>query len=167
MIEGFGPLCASVDESVHQLRRTILHRQRLKKKNIRSYCSIEQAVQSRLAVSDLDYDNAALIIQRNLKQLPAEQHLQVRWQWRYDLALTDRSPLRMTESQAQFFCSAIQCPALLIKAETDSYISVAQLLQRKKWFELLDIDSLGKGHHVHMVETKQVAQKIAAFVSRF
>jgi len=159
MIEGLGPLSAPIEGGVSQLRRSVLARSRSNRKKNRIYPSIDSAVNAWQQVSGLNNQQARLIVERNLKAAGNG------WCWQYDQALTHRSPLRMTKSQAQYFSQQITCPVLLIKAQQGSYISSVDLSERGTWFQNLSVCELGQGHHLHMDPYYLVADEISAFIT--
>lgn len=159
-IEAAGPLSEEVSTTVEQLSESIKSRVKSQSTSVKQPESIERLVLSRMKVSDLDEQNAYVILTRNLVQ---EGDV---LRWRTDHRLRTKSTLRLTESQAEQIVTHIACPTLLILA-TEGFTKVkANYKSREQLYSQCELIELTGGHHLHMESPGLVSQYICAFLTQ-
>jgi len=163
LIDAIGFITAKAEESTQQLRDGMLSRYKSNsKKNSNKpkkfHPNIESAIEARVAVSDLKYDQAKLLVERGL--LKESQG----YSWRSDARLRDVSPYRLTLTQAEAFIRDIKCPVQLIYGSdgidmvSTGLKNYAPLLKKFSSYELKG------GHHVHMEKPEKTTELIKCFL---
>ncbi|OFC71047.1 alpha/beta fold hydrolase [Alteromonas confluentis] len=159
-IDACGPLTKSADSSAEQLRESIQSRFK-KRKNRLNIVDLEGAVKARCAVSDIDKDNARVILSRNLTQ-DASGHCF----WSSDPKLRTKSTLRFTEEQAEALMRNVRCP-VWFAAASNSFKKMPDVYSvRKDWFVSSQCEVFEGGHHIHMEKTDEVGRAIRQFVEQ-
>ncbi len=176
LLDTLGFISQDPEQSTEQLRAGMLSRLKrgeqirrfdASQKLALSYSSLDSAINARLSVSDMRFDDAKLIVKRNmLKQDNA-------YSWRVDQRLKNISPYRFTLAQAQQLVSDIKCPVQLIYgkklADNKQGFIINELLTKafKDYAHLLPhltcIPLIG-GHHIHMEQPEKTAKLINAFI---
>jgi pimeloyl-ACP methyl ester carboxylesterase len=164
LIDSIGFISADAKDATKQLRQGLQNRLKManknknKNKNIKQYSTVKSAVEARMAVSDLKYPEAELIIIRSLKKTTNG------FEWRYDQRLRNISPYRFTLQQAQQIVSDIDVPVQLIYGLHGLEI----VRQGMKFFspliEHFQCHELAGGHHIHMEKAQQSAELILQFI---
>jgi pimeloyl-ACP methyl ester carboxylesterase len=165
LIDSIGFISADPKDSTKQLRQGLQSRLKMANKNknknlnIKQYSTVKSAVEARMAVSDLKYPEAELIINRSLKKTTNG------FEWRYDQRLRNISPYRFTLQQAQQIVSDIDVPVQLIYGLHGLEI----VRQGMKFFspliEHFQCHELAGGHHIHMEKAQQSAELILQFIN--
>ncbi|WP_395345388.1 alpha/beta fold hydrolase [Ningiella sp. W23] len=157
-IETCGPLCEKENTTVAQLKASMQSRERAKG-DIKHPDSLQSLVSARTRISDLSEQNAALILERNLRL--ADNRLK----WRTDKRLRTKSAIRLTHAQAMNVIENILCPTYVILG--NSGFEKVKLLceQRAGKFKNVSISEFKGGHHVHMEAVDEIADYIQALVS--
>ena len=159
-IESCGPLSQSEQTTASQLTECFVSRANTNKP-IKHPESLDAVVKLRVAVSDLNHDQALQIMRRNL-------HCDDdgKWRWRTDKRLRTKSAMRMTEGQANAVLSSVKCPRIVILGNQGFEKVKTGIAQRKKAFKDVQIYYFEGGHHVHLDSAKEVAHCIHEFVSQ-
>ena len=154
-IEAMGPLIEAENTSVEQLRQSFASRLRQQKSVVTQPASLEQAIQSRLHISDMQAEHARLILQRNIE----DTHKGLNW--RTDRALRTKSALRFTQAQAMDVLRNISVP-MSVFLGTNGFSKVKRNFERRREY-LSNLESeevFDGGHHVHMEQAQRLAQSI-------
>lgn len=159
-IESFGPMTKTAESSPAQLRESIESRLKLQARNARHPENVETVIKARAKAGDLSTSAAELLVNRNIFELDGELR------WRTDRRLRTISSLRVTEDQAQSFMQSIQCPMLAIKGQDGYEMMSNKMRQRASWVNQIKIEECQGGHHLHMDNPTQVAEKIIAFIAQ-
>ena len=157
LLEGLGPLSQPDEEVPAQLRRAILNRSRTRERASGGFASLDEAVAARCKVADISPAAARLICERQLEEREG------RWHWRSDPRLRDRSPMRMSEGQAQALIRAIACAVLFIRGEQGFQGLLAQWQQRGPLFGQIEMVQVAGNHHFHMENSAKTAVYIENF----
>ncbi|MGB0937210.1 MAG: alpha/beta fold hydrolase [Colwellia sp.] len=161
LIDSIGFLSAKAEESTTQLRKGMLSR--LKGQHFQSdnnvklkpgHPSEDSAIKARVNVSDLSYENAALIVKRGL------QFNESGYVWRSDHRLRKTSPYRLTLAQAEQFIQDITCSVQLIYGSKGMDMVSKGLKHFGPLFSRFEAIELDGGHHVHMEQPKKLAEII-------
>lgn len=158
LIDSIGFVSSTAEQTTEQLRQGMLSRLKgaVKKKN--QHVTQESAINARVSVSDLNYQQAKLIVERGLiKQ--GEYYV-----WRSDSRLRLTSPYRLTHAQAEQFIRDIKIPVQLIYGNKGMDMVTQGLKSFGPMFEQLLSHELVGGHHVHMEQPEATAQLIKAFI---
>ncbi|WP_412972857.1 alpha/beta fold hydrolase [Glaciecola sp. MF2-115] len=155
-IESAGPLTEPEASSVEQLRKAIESRINANEKTIKHPKNLEAIVEARQKVSDLSYENASLLLQRNTKISSSGDDIE----WTTDKRLRTVSSLRLTQKQAEVFVKGIQCPTHFILGDKGFSKVKDLMLRREAFFKNAEMSTVEGGHHVHMEAEQQIAKII-------
>ena len=166
LIDSIGLISSEEDQTTKQLRDGMLSRFKRKmisnqqsgvKKN-NYHASVDSAVKARVNVSDLNYDQAKLIVERGIvKEVEG-------YRWRSDVRLRNTSPYRLTLKQAQQFIRDIKCPVQLIYGSDGMDMVTSGIKIFGSLFEQFSSVELVGGHHVHMEKPQEAAELIKNFL---
>lgn len=157
-IESMGPLSESEHTSAQQISASIQSRLKANQA-IRQPKSLDDVVKARCRVSDMQANNASLIMQRNLTNSKTGQ-----LEWQSDKRLRTLSPLRLTEAQAINILDEIKCPRAVILGNKGFEKVKLGIKKRKSQFENVPTYMFEGGHHVHMESPEEVANQIKGFI---
>jgi len=168
LIDTIGFISAKAEKSTQQLRDGMLSRyksssqsrsQKLSRKPKKFYPNVELATKTRVAVSDLNFEQAKLLVERGLLQEEGG------YRWRSDARLKNTSPNRLTLKQAEQFIRDIKCPVQLIYGSDGIEMVSTGLKHFAPLFENFSSHELTGGHHVHMEQPEKTAELIKAFLT--
>ncbi|MGB0987489.1 MAG: alpha/beta fold hydrolase [Pseudoalteromonas spongiae] len=156
-IEGLACVTTPESEVTAQLRNAI--ESRAKPSSKRVFKRFDQVVNARLAVSDLDYDNAALIMKRNTQQ--EEDGIKLLT----DPKLKHHSGFRFSPNQCQAICKDTTVPMLLIKA-LNGFKMISQAIENYgQLYTNLGVIEIPGGHHCHMEYAQVIAKEVDVYVN--
>lgn len=164
LLDSIGFISAKAEQTTQQLRDGMLSRFKSNTKKLNNnqkklHPTPESAIKARVAVSDLKYDQAKLLVERGL--LKEEQG----YIWRSDTRLRNTSPYRLTLKQAKQFISDIKCPVQLIYG-TDGIDLVSSGIELfGPLFDKFSSYELSGGHHVHMEKPEETVELIKTFLA--
>ncbi|PKI14258.1 alpha/beta fold hydrolase [Colwellia sp. 12G3] len=171
LIDSFGFICASAEQTTEQLRKGVLSRVKSVKSS-RAFTA-ETAVKARQHVSDLNTEHAKLIVQRSLIQVEATSSekaavddTSVLYRWRSDPRLRTLSPYRLSLAQGQQLFSDIKCPLQLVYGDKGMEMVTTGLENFSAFVNNLITTKLEGGHHVHMEQTKELSSLLSHFLSK-
>jgi len=164
LIDSIGFISAKAEQTTQQLRDGMLSRLRTSTKKLNNqqkkrHPSLESAVKARVAVSDLQYEQAKMLVERGL--LKEDQG----FSWRSDTRLRNISPYRLTLKQAQQFIRDIKCPVQLIYGSAGMDMVSSGIECFGFLFEQLSSYELTGGHHVHMEQPEKTAELVKYFLA--
>jgi len=168
LIDAIGFITAKPEESTQQLRDGMLsryssnqHKSNNKKVNSKPkklHLNVESAIKARVTVSDLNYDQAKLLVERGLFREEKG------YRWRSDARLRNKSPYRLTVKQAKQFFQDIKCPVKLIYASDGIEMVNVGIKKFAPLLNSFSSDELKGGHHVHMEQPEKTAKLIKHFL---
>ncbi|GEA13372.1 alpha/beta hydrolase [Alteromonas sp. KUL49] len=159
-IDSCGPLTQPETATVEQIRSSILSRQgKYRSKFV--MVDHDAAVTARCRVTDMRESDASAIINRSIGVNGAGESY-----WQSDSRLRTKSPLRLTELQAEAIVKNIQCPVLVIGADASFKQLDKVYEQRKAWFKNVQFVQFAGGHHIHMENTQNIGATIRRFVDQ-
>ncbi|WP_338292103.1 alpha/beta fold hydrolase [Planctobacterium marinum] len=161
VIESFGPLTLEPETSPQQLRESIESRIASQQKTPRHPGSMDAAVTARLMAGKMQRGSAQLLMERNIEQ--SDEGLK----WRTDQRLRTISSLRLTEPQANAFIAGVQCPWLTILGSEGFEKLKVNVERRQSLVNNLEVVTCDGGHHLHMDNPGQVAEKISVFFGKY
>ena len=160
LIDSIGFINANAEQTTRQLRQGMLSRLQGRKKQKNLHTSEESAINARVSVSDLRYQDAALIVKRGLKKSGDG------YTWRADSRLRMISPYRLTLGQAEQLIRDIAVPVQLIYGEQGMDMVASGIRHFGPLFKNFTSHALPGGHHVHMEQPQQTARQVLAFIGR-
>lgn len=160
VIEGLGPLGDDGSRTLERFRDAMTPRTGTVRR-LRVFHSIEQAIEARSMVSDLDGALARPIVERGLIETEGG------WSWRSDPALTRPSASRLAEAQIQALLRGIAAPAALLLAQpATSYLPSEPMRLRAACVPDITVEHMDGGHHLHLEHPQAVADWIKTSSSR-
>ncbi|TMO99458.1 acetoin dehydrogenase dihydrolipoyllysine-residue acetyltransferase subunit [Pseudoalteromonas sp. S3260] len=157
-IEGIGCVTTDSDEVCSQLRNAILNRARFSTKKSRVYTSKQQIYQARAKTTDLNNEQIALLMDRNIKQMHSGFELTC------DPKLKNHSGFRFDEAQCIGAIKELIAPCQLILGDK-GYPFVKQNLDKySKYYNNLSVIDVPGGHHCHMQSSGLCFEHIHAFM---
>jgi pimeloyl-ACP methyl ester carboxylesterase len=163
LIEALGPIGGRAEDAVARLRQAALARRVAEAapaaRMVRTLPSREVALDARLAASAMTREAAALIVERNLREVEGGVA------WRSDPRLKLPGHVRSDEATVQAWLGAIECPVLVVAADpAPPYFSPA--IRGARLAALRDgrcVEVAG-GHHLHMEQPEAVAAVLGPFL---
>lgn len=156
LIESIGPLTTDSGQAVSLLKKAVEQRAILKNKRKPVYEDFKSALKARADASQIDAELIKPLVERALV------NVENGYTWRADSRLRVATPIRMSEPHFQQIIPEITASVLLI--EGDSGLLVDKEVQaRKLLFKDLEQYCLSGGHHVHLEQTENCANKIQTF----
>jgi pimeloyl-ACP methyl ester carboxylesterase len=120
---------------------------------------IEQAVDARLAVSQMSREAARLIVERNLRAVDGG------FVWRSDPRLTLPSHLRVEEPSILAWLRALEVPTFVLCANpAPPYFTPERRDTRVAQVRDCELAVLEGGHHLHMEQPAAVAALLRPFL---
>lgn len=156
-IDGLACITTPENEVVMQLRKAIQNRSSNKKNRV--FESLQSLAKARQSVSDLSYDNALLIMQRNCRQIDSEYHLTT------DPKLKHHSGFRFSPAQCKEVCKNTLVPIMLIRAKVDYNWLSESLAMYGEYYPDLTINEVKGGHHCHLESVAEIANLIDVYVN--
>lgn len=151
LIEGLGPLGDDGSHTLQRFRDALIPRGG-KRKPLRVFRDIEQAVDARSMVSGLPAELARPIVERGLIETEGG------WRWRSDPQLTRPSPVRLAEPQIHALLRGIEAPtALLLAQPATSYLPSALMQARAACVADIATTCVAGGHHLQLEHPQAVA----------
>lgn len=151
LIEGLGPLGDDGSHTLQRFRDALIPRGG-KRKPLRVFRDIEQAVDARSMVSGLPAELARPIVERGLIETEGG------WRWRSDPQLTQPSPVRLAEPQIHALLRGIEAPtALLLAQPATSYLPSALMQARAACVADIATTCVAGGHHLQLEHPQAVA----------
>ncbi|WP_394144365.1 alpha/beta fold hydrolase [Vibrio atypicus] len=156
-IEGYGPLAEKESDTVSRLREGVLSRQRIRRKPTRALTSVQDAIERRAKVNEIESDLIAPVVKRGLVQRDGQ------WHWRHDVQLQSQSLYRMSLEHAHFIRQQISCPQLVVLGDQGfSHLhSFQQDATEKTQFKVIE-----GGHHCHLQAPFRVSNLIFGLVNK-
>jgi len=157
LIEGLGPMTRDPGNSATYLAKSVQQMKMLEKKQLPTYKNLDDMVQARAAVGDMNMDSVKILVQRGSK----EQKGGVTW--RSDPRLKIASPLYLTEEQVFSFLDEIQASVLLIIGDSGYLVNRDYLTTNGSHIKKLKVETLTGGHHLHLDNPESVAKMVNDF----
>ena len=158
LIDSIGFVTEPAQKTTANLRSGMLSRFKGLSKQKSVHHSLESAIEARMNVSDLAYEQAKLLVERGIK-LTEKGYI-----WRSDSRLRTKSPLKLSTEQAKQLIRDLTIPVQLICGDSGLPMVKEGIKAYKDSFNELNIYSLDGGHHVHMEQPEKVAKLIKSFI---
>jgi len=161
LLDSVGLVTGPEQDTVSQLRKAVLSRQKRLDKRKPLYPDLVSAAQARQAQSDFDLATALLLAERGTL-LDGDTLT-----WSADLRLREVSAYRLSDAQGCQLIESVAAPTLAIVAKQG-----IELMQqgRQRWqphYQHLQLHELDAGHHLHMTHSIEVAAKISSFLASY
>lgn len=159
LIEALGPMCATPDDSLAQLRRAVDQRAAFgARRPLRIHPAIDAAINVRMRASGLSEPAARALVERGTIEVGGGLV------WSSDARLMLASAQRYTEVQILAMLGGIRSPTLLVLAEpATSYLPRDMIEPRAAQVADITVVDLQGHHHLHMENAQAVAATIRAF----
>jgi len=158
LIEGLGPLA---DDGSHTLQRwrDAEAQRSVGRRAPRVFANVEEALAARVAVGDLESDEARALVTRGLREVEGG------YTWSSDPRLRLPTPLRIDESQLRRLLAGIESPTLLLLADPETpYLPRATMEARAACVRDIRIERIGGRHHLHLQRPQEVAERVLKFL---
>lgn len=150
LIEGLGPLGDDGTRTLQRFREAMTREE--KRRPLRQFNDIEQAISARSIASGLPAAQARPIVERGLIAHHGG------WSWRSDPRLTRGSAVRLAETQVHTLLRGIGAPSALLLAEPETaYLPGALMQARADCVAGISVNRLAGGHHLHLQHPQAVA----------
>ncbi|GHE78549.1 alpha/beta fold hydrolase [Thalassotalea profundi] len=159
LIDSIGFISAKEHESTQQLRDGMLSRLAISTKKKAVHPLLSSAIKARVAVSDLTYQDAELIVKRGVIK-HSDGYI-----WSSDNRLRMTSPYRLTLSQAEQYIRDISRPVLLVYGDKGLDMVTLGIKNFGPLFKSLLMKKLSGGHHLHMEIPELVAKEVLSFIN--
>ncbi|MFT6900424.1 MAG: pimeloyl-ACP methyl ester carboxylesterase [Colwellia sp.] len=164
LLDSIGFMSSDAQESTEHLRKGMLSRLKnnsditssSKKKKI--HPSLESAVNARVQVSDLSFEQVKLLVERGIIE---EKNGFI---WRSDSRLRNSSAYRLTLGQAKQFIQDISIPVQLIYGDKGLSFIQSGLKEFAPLFSHFSSHKLIGGHHFHMENPEATSRQILEFI---
>ncbi|HET7371580.1 MAG TPA: alpha/beta hydrolase [Gammaproteobacteria bacterium] len=154
LVEGLGPLADEGSGTHERWHKAYAERSR-KRRPPKVFASIEEAVAARVAMGDLQADEARPIVERNLREIEDG------YVWRSDARLRLRTPLRMEESQLRRMLAGIEATTTLLLAEPATpYLPAELMAARAACVPDIRVEHVAGPHHLHVRYPHEVAERL-------
>ena len=158
LIEGLGPLADDGSNTLQRWREAEAQRS-VTRRAPRVFGNIDEALAARVAVGDLQPDEARGLVMRGLR--PVEDG----YVWSSDPRLRLPTPLRMEEMQLRRLLAGIEAPTLLMLADPETpYLPREKMIARAACVRDIRVERISGRHHLHLQHPQQVAQLLLAFL---
>jgi pimeloyl-ACP methyl ester carboxylesterase len=165
LLDSIGFMSSDAQESTEHLRKGMLSRLKnnadltssSKKKKV--HPSLKSAVNARVQVSDLSFEQAKLLVERGIIE---EKNGFI---WRSDSRLRNSSAYRLTLGQAKQFIQDISIPVQLIYGDKGLSFVQSGLKEFAPLFSQFSSHKLTGGHHFHMENPEATSRQILEFIS--
>ncbi len=159
LIEALGPIAASANDALEQLRRGMAQRAAFEEK-LRVFPREEDAIELRCKVNGLSRNAATALVRRGLKEVPGG------FSWSSDPRLTLPTPLRYTEEQMLAVLRGIEAKTLLVLAQPEApYLPRAMIDRRIEQVRDIAVHRIDGSHHLHLENAAPIAELIGNFVA--
>mgnify|MGYP000389181594 CR=1 FL=1 len=158
LIDSIGFLYGEAEQTTKQLRQGLLSRLTNHNKKKAQHPQLDSAIKARVAVSDLSYENAELIVKRGIAKNDND------YVWRSDSRLRMVSPYRLSFEQAAQFIGDIDKPVLLVYGDQGLDMVTTGIDNFGPLFNAITMKKLSGGHHLHMEVPEKVAKEISTFI---
>jgi len=164
LLDSIGFISSEAQESTEHLRKGMLSRLKnnarmsssAKKKKV--HPNINSAINARVQVSDLNFQQAKLLVERGSVELESG------FIWRADSRLRNTSPYRLTLEQAKQYIQDITIPVQLIYGDKGLSFVQNGLKEFAPLFHNFTSHKLMGGHHFHMEEPEDTSRQILEFI---
>jgi len=164
LLDSIGFISSEAQESTEHLRKGMLSRLKNNTrmssttKNKKIHPNIDSAINARVQVSDLNFQQAKLLVERG--SIEHEQG----FIWRADSRLRNTSPYRLTLEQAKQYIQDITIPVQLIYGDNGLSFVQSGLKEFAPLFHNFTSHKLMGGHHFHMEEPEDTSRQILEFI---
>lgn len=158
LIEGLGPLADDGSHTLQRWREAEAQRS-VNRRAPRVFANIEEALAARVAVGDLQADEARALVTRGVREVEDG------YVWSSDARLRLPTPLRIDELQLRRLLAGVESPTLLLLADPETpYLPRATMEARAACVRDIRIERIAGRHHLHMQHPQEVAERLLGFL---
>jgi len=158
LIEGLGPLADDGAQTLVRWREAETQR-RVGRRAPRVFKSMDEALVARVAVGDLDANEARALVKRGVHEVEGG------CVWSSDPRLRLPTPLRIDELQLRRLLAGIESPTLLLLADPATpYLPRATMEARAACVRDIRIERISGRHHLHVQHPQEVAERLLGFL---
>ncbi len=158
LIEGLGPLADGGSNTLQRWRDSQAQRS-VTRRAPRVFANVDEALAARVAVGDLQADEAHALVERGLRQVEGG------YVWSSDARLRLPTPLRIEEMQLRRLLAGIETPTLLLLADPETpYLPRERMTARAASVRDIRIERIAGRHHLHLQHPREIAQRLLAFL---
>lgn len=158
LIEGLGPLADDGAQTLQRWRDAEAQRS-VGRRAPRVFASTDEALAARVAVGDLNADEARALVLRGLREVEGG------YAWSSDARLRLPTPLRIDELQLRRLLAGIESPTLLLLADPETpYLPRATMEARAACVRDIRIERIAGRHHLHVQHPREIAERLIAFM---
>lgn len=158
LIEGLGPLADDGTQTLSRWRDAEANRG-LTRREARVFASIDEAMAARVAVGDLQAEEARALVERSLRAVEGGHA------WSSDARLRLPTPLRIEESQLRRLLAGIEADTLLLLADPETpYLQRTKMQARAACVPAIRIERIAGRHHLHLQHPREVAEILSGFL---
>ena len=158
LLEGLGPLADDGSQTLQRWRDAEAQRS-ISRRSPRVFASIDEALAARVAVGDLQADEAGALVERGLREVEGG------YAWSSDARLRLPTPLRIDEMQLRRLLAGIESPTLLLLADPATpYLPRATMEARAARVRDIRVGRIGGRHHLHVQHPAEVAGRLMGFL---
>ena len=164
LLDSIGFVSSEAEESTEHLRKGMLSRLKnntqilSSSKKKKFHPNIDSAINARVQVSDLKFEQARLLVERGIIELDNG------FIWRSDSRLRNTSPYRLTLAQAKQFIQDIKTPVQLIYGDKGLSFVQTGLKEFAPLFHDFTSHKVIGGHHFHMECPGDTSRQILEFI---
>ncbi|TWX54552.1 alpha/beta fold hydrolase [Colwellia hornerae] len=164
LLDSIGFISGEAEEATENLRKGMLSRLKCNRqispsaKKKKLHPSVDSAINARVQVSDLKFQQAKLLVERGIIEDDSG------FIWRTDSRLRNTSPYRLTLAQAKQFIEDITIPVQLIYGDKGLSFVQSGLKEFGPLFDNFISYKLIGGHHFHMEAPELTSRQILEFI---
>jgi pimeloyl-ACP methyl ester carboxylesterase len=160
MLEASGPLTEDPEKIPDRLAKSSEELRDSSRFKSRLFPTIEAAVNARLRATGMDPESARLIVERQLELTPDG------YRWCFDPRHRMTSPIYLTEPQVLAVLRRVECPALVVTADSGYLADRAETITRLEQLSHCEQQQVSGQHHMHMDNPEPVAAAINQFLEQ-
>lgn len=158
LIEGLGPLADDGSQTLVRWREAEAQRS-VSRRAPRVFATIGDALAARVAVGDLQADEARALVERGVREVEGG------YAWSSDPRLRLPTPLRIDELQLRRLLAGVESPTLLLLADPATpYLPRAMMEARAACLRDIRIERIAGRHHLHVQHPQEVAERLLDFL---
>ena len=160
LIDGIGPISGEDDDSLCQLRKSMVFLEAGNENPARVYGSWDEVVSKRLEAGKISRNNAEILLRRGTVREGETVTVSS------DGRLKQHSPIYMSQDKVISILKGIRAPTRLILADQGPLVSRESTGARIDALQGLQVVQVRGGHHLHMDCPQAVAREIGTFLTQ-
>lgn len=158
LIDSAGILTQGEGDIAKEMRSAFDSRRILKSKKKRVHKDLESAIIARQNAGELSFESAKLLTLRNITVVEGG------FEWRTDVRLRAKSPLRINDDSAKQIVANIQSPCLILLGEQGYQMVKDNYKKFSPYYHNHIFSEVPGHHHCHMDEPLPIAEQLVKFL---